>query len=390
MKSKIEYILKHNVFIQQTYKLVLSLFFRFIGLFVRTNQNLILFNSFGGRKYNDSPKNIFEYMISQKSYQNLTFVWAFEQPENFDIPQANKIKIDSWKYFITALRAKYWVSSVNIERGLKFKKKQTIYLNTWHGAGTKKIGNAVAGRKDFDYSNVNIMLVQSHYEMEIFAKDFQVREQSFLLSGFPRGDELFNTSASQIEDYKEALNIPKDKRVILYAPTWRESTNKGLSYDLKPPISIEKWQKKLESDYVVLFRTHAFTTKVMNLHFNDFIRDTSSYDNLNHLLLISDVLITDYSTIVFDFSILGKPFLCFGYDYDEYKKERGFYIDLELEYPNGVQYNEDEILELVINMDYPAQCKAVKDFKTKFIEAGGKATERAVSSLMQNRVSEDD
>ena len=361
----------------------MSLFFRFIGLFVRIDPKLILFNSFGGRKYNDSPKIIFEYMISQESYKNLIFVWAFDRPGDFDIPKAKKIKIDSWKYFITALKAKYWISSVNIERGLKFKKKNTIYLNSWHGAGTKKIGNAVDGRKDFDYSNVNVMLVQSHYEMGIFKQDFLVREQNFLLSGFPRGDELFHTSVNQIKAYKEALNIPKEKKVILYAPTWRESTNRGISYDLKPPIHIEKWQEKLQDDYVVLFRTHAFTTKVMNLHFNDFIRDTSSYDNLNHLLLIADILITDYSTIVFDFSILEKPFLCFGYDYDEYKRERGFYIDLEEEYPLGVQNNEDEILDLILNMNYQAQCEKVMSFRTKYVEAGGNATELAVNSLMR-------
>lgn len=382
MKSKIEYILKHNIIIQQTYKVVMSFFFRFIGLFVKIDPNLILFNSFGGRKYNDSPKVIFEYMINQSLSKNLKFIWAFEKPDNFDIPKANKIKIDSWKYFITALKAKYWVSSVNIERGLKFKKKNTIYLNTWHGAGTKKIGNAVNGRKDFDFSNVNVMLVQSHYEMGIFKHDFLVKVQNFILSGFPRGDELFNTSKNQIEVYKVALNIPKYKKVILYAPTWRDSKNKGISYDLKPPIDINKWQEKLQNDYVVLFRTHAFTTNVMNLQFNDFVRDVSSYDNLNHLLLISDLLITDYSTIVFDFSILEKPFLCFGYDYEEYKKERGFYIDLEEEYPNGVQNSENEILDLILNMNYQDQCEKVKKFKSKYIEAGGNATELAVNSLL--------
>jgi CDP-glycerol glycerophosphotransferase len=383
MKSKIEYILKHNIFIQQSYKIIMSRFFRLIGLFVKTDPDLILFNSFGGRKYNDSPKIIFEYMIRHELYKNLRFVWAFENPGDFDLPKAEKIKIDSWKYFITSLKAKYWVSSVNIERGLKYKKKNTRYLNSWHGAGTKKIGNAVDGRNDFDYSNVNVMLVQSNYEKGIFRKDFLVKDENFLLSGFPRGDELFHTSKNQIAEYKKNLGIPEEKKVILYAPTWRESKNKGLSYDLKPPINIEKWREKLQDDYVILFRTHAFTTKVLNLKFDDFIRDTSSYDNLNHLLLISDILITDYSTIVFDYSILEKPFLCFGYDYDEYKRERGFYIDLETEYPCGVQSSENDILNLVQNMNYPEQSKKVKQFKTKYIEAGGNATELAVEKLMR-------
>ena len=99
-------------------------------------------------------------------------------------------------------------------------------------------------------------------------------------------------------------------------------------------------------------------------------------------MLISDILITDYSTIVFDYSILEKPFLCFGYDYKEYKNERGLYIDLEKEYPNGVQKTEDEILELILNMNYEKECEKTREFKSKYIEAGGNATELAIKSLL--------
>ncbi len=382
MKNRIEYILKHNLIIQHIYKIMMSYFFRFIGLFIETDPNLILFNSFGGRKYNDSPKVLFEYMINQDRYKNLNYVWALEEPNKFDVPNCRKIRIDTMNYFLTALKAKYWISSVNIERGLKFKKKNTRYLNTWHGAGTKKIGNSVNGRKDFDYSNVDVMLVQSQYEMRIFKQDFLVRDESFLLSGFPRSDELFKTSGEQIEQYKKIIGIPKDKKVILYAPTWRDSTNRGISYDLKPPIDIIKWQARLRNEYVVLFRTHAFTTKVMNLQFNEFVRDVSNYTDVNNLLCIADVLITDYSTIVFDYSILEKPFICFGYDYEKYKADRGFYFDLEDEYPNGVMRTEDEVIEWILSMDYGEECNKTRRFKFKYIESGGNATEAAVNALM--------
>jgi len=385
MKNKIEYILKHNLIIQKIYRFLLSAFFRFIGLFVKIDNNLILFNSFGGRKYNDSPKVIFEHMINNPMCKNMHFIWAFEHPDKFKIP-ATKVKIDTWKYFIIALKAKYWVSSVNIERGLKFKKRETIYLNTWHGAGTKKIGNAVSKRKDFDYSNVDYMLIQSNYEKGIFRDDFLVKEESFLLSGFPRGDELFNTTKEQIKHYKQKLAIPNNKKVILYAPTWRDSKNMGISYDLRPPINIKKWQNKLQDEYVVLFRTHAFTTNVLNLTFNDFVRDVSTYNNLNHLILIADLLITDYSTIVFDFSILEKPFLCFGYDYEEYNKERGFYINLENEYPHGVLKNEDELLEQISSLNYDDEQSNVRKFKAKYIEAGGNSTELAVNALLKHKI----
>ena len=381
MVKRIEYLLKNNSIIQYFYKSLFSLLFRFIGLFLKTDPNLILFNSFGGKKYNDSPKVIFEQLLNHPKSKKLKLVWALENPDNFDIPHAIKIEINSFKYFIIALKAKYWVSSVNIERGLKFKKDNTIYLNTWHGAGTKKIGNAVSKRKDYDFSNVNYLLVQSNFEKNIFINDFGAIEENFLLSGFPRSDELFKTEKKQIDIYKRKLEIPKYKKIILYAPTWRESKNNGSSYDLNIPLDIKKWQEKLIDEYVILFRTHTFTTNILNLKFNDLIIDVSDYHNVNHLLMISDILITDYSTIVFDYSILEKPFLCFGYDYYEYKNERGLYLDIEDEYPNGVQKNEDEIIDLILNMNYEKECEKTRVFKEKYIEAGGNATELAIKSL---------
>ena len=377
----IEYLLKKNSLVQYIYKKSFSFIFRFIGLFLKTDPNLVLFNSFGGKKYNDSPKVIFEKLIQMPISKNLRLVWAFENPENFNIENASKIQINSLKYFITALKAKYWISSVNIERGLNFKKKNTIYLNTWHGAGTKKIGNAVSKRNDYDFSNVDYILVQSDFEKKIFINDFKAKNENLLLSGFPRSDELFNTQKYIVKSYKNKLNIPLEKKVILYAPTWRESKNRGSTYDLKIPININKWKDKLSSEYVILFRTHTFTTNILNLEFGEMIIDVSDYPDVNHLLLISDILITDYSTIVFDFSILEKPFLCFGYDYFEYKNERGLYLDLEKEYPNGVQKTEDEIIEFILKMNYEKECEKTRKFKLKYIQAGGNATDVSINSL---------
>ena len=382
MIKRIEYTLKNNLVIQYFYKRVFSFIFRLLGLFIKTDQDLILFNSFGGKKFNDSPKIIYEELLRLPISRKLKLVWALENPDNFDIPNAIKIEINSFKYFVTALKAKYWVSSVNIERGLKFKKNDTIYMNTWHGAGTKKIGNAVSKRKDYDFSNVNYLLVQSKFEKDIFINDFGAKPENILLCGFPRSDELFKTNKDQIDIYKHNLKIPKNKKIILYAPTWRESKNNGSTYDLKIPLDIKKWHRKLNNEYVILFRTHTFTTNILNLKFNDLIIDVSDYPNVNHLLKISDILITDYSTIVFDYSILEKPFLCFGYDYKEYRNDRGLYIDLEKEYPNGVQKNEDEILELILNMDYTLECEKTRKFKLKYIEAGGNATKIAIKSLL--------
>ena len=109
MIKRIEFTLKNNLIIQYFYKRVFSFIFRFIGLFIKTDPNLILFNSFGGKKYNDSPKVIFEQLLNHPTSKKLKLVWALENPDNFDIPNAIKIEINSFKYFIIALKYGGWV-----------------------------------------------------------------------------------------------------------------------------------------------------------------------------------------------------------------------------------------------------------------------------------------
>ncbi|WP_233434899.1 CDP-glycerol glycerophosphotransferase family protein [Mesobacillus jeotgali] len=381
IRSRIDYILKHNLIIQKLYKIVMSLFFKLLGLFIKTDNHLILFNGHG-RRYNDSPKVIFKYIIENEKYKDYKIVWALDDPEEYDIPKAEKVEMDTLKYFVIALKAKYWVSCVNIERGLHFKKKQTIYLNTWHGTPVKLVGNAVSGRNDFNFSNIDIFCYSGDYEKEIFLRDFNVSEHSLLFSGMPRNDELYSVSTDKINDCKKKVNIPADKKVILYAPTWRDSTDKGKSYSFNPPIDIAYWQKELQDDYVLLLRTHAYTNKTLGIEFNEFVHDVSAYPDVNDLLMVADILISDYSATLFDYAILERPIICFGYDYDEYAKERGFYIDLKKELPSGVMATQDEVINHIKTMDYKVESDKTIRFKNKYVKEGGNATVKCVQKLL--------
>ena len=159
MKQRIIYILKHNGFVQKIYKLCFSFIFKFFGKFIKTDENMVLFVSFMGMKFNDSPKAIYDYIQERDKYKTLKCVWAFDNPENF--PNLNTVKIDTLSYFLTALKAKYWVTNTNIERGLTFKKKGTVYLNTEHGTAIKYVGNDCPGRKDFNFKTVDYLCIAS-------------------------------------------------------------------------------------------------------------------------------------------------------------------------------------------------------------------------------------
>ncbi len=382
IKAKIEYALKHYPWLQQLYKFSMSTVFRILGLFVKTDPNLVLYNSMVGRANYDSPRAIFDYLMSHPEYARLKHVWAFNEPaavEGYD--GCEKIKIDSPKYFLTALKAKYWITNVNIERGLHFKKKATRYLNTWHGVAFNHIGNDVPGRSDYNSKEVSYICYESEYNKGILMRALGAPENIMLPSGLPRNDELYNVSEEETIELRNRLGIPDGKKVILYAPTWRDSTDNGQSYVMKPPIDFEKWQRSLGDEYVVLLRTHHFTTQLMNVEFNDFVINGTTYPKINDLFKISDILISDYSACIADFSILERPIICFAYDYDEYRKGRGLYIDFEKDLPVEMCRSEDAVISKIKTIDWANESRRAKMLKEKFTGIGGNATEMCVNAL---------
>ena len=382
LRARIDYILKHNTFVNKTFKVLASAFFGFIGIFVPMEKNAILFSSLS-RKYNDSPREIYEYLLAHEEYSGYKFYWAIEKGDNTEIPGTYKrVTPDTFSYFVTALRCKYWVTSVNIERGLKFKKRKTVYLNTWHGIPIKTVGNAAAGRKDYDFSHIDYFCVSGDYEIAVYEKSFNVKQTQILKCGLPRNDTLYHVSAAEVEVLKLKMGLPLDKKIVLYAPTWRDSKDGGKSYAIKPPIDLKMWEDKLKSKCVILFRAHPYTNKLLGVEFNDFVIDCTNYPDINELMKVSDILISDYSATIFDYSILERPIICFAYDLDEYSRERGFEMDIRKEIPEWISETENEVVEKILNCNYQEEKTAVRNFKERYIKHGGEATKQCVHALL--------
>lgn len=379
--KKIEYIIKHNLIVQRIYKLVFSMFFRMLSIFIKSNKHRVIFQSMIGKTYSDSPRVIYEEMLKNKKYKNYEFVWAFDDPNKFDVPEAKKVKLNSINYFIETLKCGIWITNVDIERGLKYKPKKTIYINTWHGVTLKYLGNSQKNRNDYDYSDVDFLCSSCEYLDNIFINDFKAKKESLARCGMPRNDVLYNVNKEKINDIKEELNIPKNKKIILYAPTWRDSNDGGQNYVIKPPIDIEYFRKKLGKDYIILFRMHHLTTKQLGLKFDDFVRDCSGKFDINDLMMISDILISDYSATIFDYSILEKPIILFAYDYEEYKNARGLYLDLEDIMPNNVFKKQEDVIDCILKMDYEEECKKTKKLKKKYMLVDGTATKQCMKYL---------
>lgn len=378
---------KYNRTIYTLYFYIGSWCVKVLGLFVKQNKKRIVFSSFGGRKYDDSPRCIYEAMIKDPRFEGYEFIWALGEPDKFEIPGAKKVKCDTLAYYKTLLSAVVWVTNSTMERGLSFKPKRIFNLNTWHGSAIKLMGSDVAkentsfGSKGSENHN-DIMSAQGQYDVDIFSQSFGIPRKKFRITGLPRNDELVNCNTEENRSrIRKHLGIAEGKKVILYAPTFREyDMDSGGNCILMPPIDLKKWEKKLEDKYVLLMRAHYEVVKVMQFADNDFVKNVSSYPNLNELMIVSDMLVSDYSSIFFDYSVQDKPMLCFAYDYAKYASLRGMYFDIR-EKLMGNSENEDELIKVINSLDDKKSIEITRDFRKEFIETSGTASQQTVDII---------
>ncbi len=349
----------------------------------------MVFVSFGGRKYDDSPRAIFESIIRNKLFDDFELVWAFIEPEKHDVPRAVKIRIDTPKYFLTLLRSRVWITNSSMTRGLHFKGKNTFLLNTWHGSAIKRMGTDIDGSNtSFKISGENqtdIMLAQGEYDVKLFSRVFGIIPEKFRITGLPRNDELVWNNNSEVQlELKKKLGIAEKKKIILYAPTYREFNKDALNNCvMEAPIDVELWRRELGDDYVLLFRAHYEVVKLLNVSDDGFVKNVSSYPQLNDLILVSDLLVSDYSSIFFDYAITGKPMFCYAYDYERYSRERGLYFDIREKL--GCEHLEDEkkLIEAIKTIEIHERKAVTESFRSQYVQEYGNASEKAAAIIFK-------
>lgn len=380
--NNLRYISRHVKNILQNNKLKNRSKYQLFDKEEGVDSNTIVFESFGGKNYSDSPKYIYEYM--QKNYPQLNYIWVFKNPkQNAIIGNAEKVKKGSKEYYEAYSKAKFWVTNARLPLYLN-KKKNQIYIQTWHGTPLKRLANDMKivrmpgtttsnYKKNFyaETSRWDYLVSPNRYSTNIFKTAFWMDEERTMEIGYPRNDVLVNRSDDQeyIEQIKTDLNLPEGKKIIMYAPTWRddEFVKKGkYLFDLK--INLENLQKELGDEYVILLRMHYLISNALDLNgYEDFAIDVSNYNDISELYLISDALITDYSSVMFDFGILKKPQFFFAYDIEKYDKGlRGFYMDYMTDLPGEIITDEFKLAEELKNIDEHKE--KYKDKIDKFYE----------------------
>ena len=249
-------------------------------LTTKVDERTVFFESFQGRNYSCNPKAIFNEMSESGDYIDYKFIWSFRNRKNGlkSIKKDEKVshscdvkvvKYESFKYYRALAKSKYWILNSNVRKFLKPRKNQ-VYVQTWHGTPLKKIGLDVKN-SELDYGKESkkftYMISPSNYctDKLISAFGLEGREDIVLETGYPRNDSLFDFDELKVEKIKESLDIPKDKKVLLYAPTFRDNEISQISgYSNVSGIDFNSLQKAIGDKYVVLFRAHYFVAKQMN------------------------------------------------------------------------------------------------------------------------------
>jgi len=333
---------------------------------------------------------------------NLYFIYEemYKQNLDVDIKLLLNERIDNKKSFIQLVKTAYHFATSKIILIDDFYplvyplniRKNTELIQAWHAAGAfKTFGFSRIGRPggpsiySRNHRNYTQALVSSEGVRSHYAEGFGIDIERVIPTGVPRSDVFFD------ETYKNHVKktlydkypMLEEKKVILFAPTFR-GNGQGSAYYPFEALELRKLYENLKDDYVFIFKIHPFVKNDFTIPYDmsDFFYDLSEFREVNDLLLVTDILITDYSSVCFEFGILNKPMLFFGFDVEQYIKDRDFYYDYFDFIPGPLVKDTDQIIDKIINEDF--QSEKIKPFiKYFFGDSLGHASKNVVDNVIK-------
>lgn len=363
-------------------RLLYTLSYRWIPV----NPKLVIFISFHGRGYTDNPRAIYEAMLQDEAFNDYEFIWFIKnhKKKNITLPKGQVKEYFSFPYFFYLSKAKYWVVNCKLPLYIK-KKKNQVYLQTWHGTPLKRLGHDIIAKDDLtfyrskmsfeemchsydqDVARYNYMISPNTFSTHVFQSAFHIDPKKIIETGYPRNDFMNHVTDHDIAFIKERYHLPQSKKIILYAPTWRDNSYVTSGYTFQLEAHFHLWKEVLGDDYLVLFKPHYLISNHFTIDetLNDFVYSIDANVEINELYVIADLLVTDYSSVFFDYAMLGRPIYFYMYDLKEYQGElRGFYLDIHQDLPGAIYTQEDKLLEAVKNNTFDYE--KLKDFNVRF------------------------
>lgn len=351
-------------------------------------EDTVLFDSWRG-EYSDNPRAISEELHRRGT--GLKHVWVIDRARGGEVPDwVVPVTPGSARHLSMLGRARYLVANGTVP-GFHRKRRGTTFLQTWHGTPLKKIGfemrwgRSRAGRQaratlEHNVPNWDILLSPNSFSTPILRRAFGFSGE-LIETGYPRNDLLIAPNAGEVRARTRArLGIADWQVVVLYAPTFRDDA----PFSREPDV--QRLARELGEGYVVLLRAHTIDAGSLSLAQTVSFKDVSRYGDNRELYLAADVLVADYSSLIFDFAVTRKPIILFTPDLAHYRDElRGFYLDFEAEAPGPVLATVADVRAAIEDLD--GVVERSKDAYARFVERfchldDGHASERAVDALL--------
>lgn len=308
------------------------------GLFLPVKMNRIVFDSFHGKQFSCNPRSIYEY-LQEKYGEQMEYVWLFEEPEKFTFLTENAntkvCRYRSLRHYYYALTSGAVVFNFTQKVEVPSPKGQ-LRIQTWHGGGCYKTVAAAMAHTSRIHQWVTRKMAREithfisssrYFSEEVVRKQF-LYSGRILECGMPRNAHFFDNEYIEKKNMqvRKEIGISKDDFVVLYAPTYRDEGISGiyenLDYSMLRKTLEEKYQKKV----VILFRGHSLDDRKKQEGYD---LDLSAYPDMQELLFAADLLLTDYSSSIWDYSFKGSPCALYTPDLEEYQDYRGFDRDIE-------------------------------------------------------------
>jgi CDP-glycerol glycerophosphotransferase len=356
-------------------------------------RDAVVYSSFSGRQYSDNPRAIHEELLRRDSgLEHIWVVWdgRYQAPSG-----ATAVRLGSREHYEALSTARYVVHNDHFPVWFSRRDDQ-ICLQTWHGTPLKRLGFDVSAKlrsfRTFEYRwreqvrNWQLVLSPNAFSTPILRRAYGV-EGEMLETGYPRNDVLARPDRDEASRrVRQRLGLRDDQRAVLYAPTFRDYVRdrKG-RFRLDVQLDLDRLRDAVGDDTVVLFRKHHYIADAVPVTADGFVRDVSTYPDGTELMLAADVLMTDYSSMMFDYANTGRPMLFFTYDLEVYDEEiRGFYFDFMQTSPGPLLRTSDDVAAALQDLDgvTASYRDRYADFAKAFCELDdGRAAARVVDRV---------
>ena len=352
-------------------------------------RNKVLFQSYYGRGYSDNPKYIAEQLLAGDV--PLDLVWVTNGVEPADTPAGFRtVKFRTLRYIYEISTARVWVDNARKEYCLK--KKNQFYMQCWHGGlALKRIEKAVADKLDpiyirmakMDSRFADVMLSNCDTMTRDIRENFWYPEGDILQKGLPRNDCLVNFRAEDTAAKKVELGLQEDIHYILYAPTFRR--NHSLApYNMDYARCCRAFEQRFGGEWKLLLRLHPNIFKLAgDLQFDQrYVVNATAYPDIQQLYMASDCIITDYSSVIFDFMLLDRPAFLYASDIEEYRQDRDNFFDL-FSLPFSVSQDNDELEQNIRQFDEQTYFRRMEEFRAQQgMNETGKASQYAAQWIL--------